>query len=145
VEDVDEEDAEYSVISFNEVGVFTYRGYDTVEPIIELGTASGSEMMRLTGASPPHRTRYRHPDYGSTRRDDVTEKCMFCAHRVAQGKLPACVEACPSEARIFGDLDDPTSAPSKALKNQKSFRLKEKAGTKPNVHYIGQYASRKNA
>ncbi len=143
-EDVDKEGAEYSVISFNEVGVSTYRSYDTVEPLIELGTASGSEMIRLTGASPPHRTRYRHPDYGSTRREDVTEKCMFCAHRVAQGKLPACVEACPSEARIFGDLDDPKSAPRKALKRQKSFRLKEKAGTKPNVYYIGQYAGRKN-
>ena len=103
-------------------------------------------MIRLTGAEPPHRTRYRHHSYGSRRREDVTEKCMFCAHRLAEGLLPACVEACPAEARIFGDLDDSKSAPSQALKQaEKSFRLKEKAGTKPNVHYIGNFTGRKNA
>jgi Fe-S-cluster-containing dehydrogenase component len=109
--------------------------------LIEEGTASGREIVRLTGANPPDRTRYWHQDYGSVRREDVVEKCIFCAHRLAEGKLPACVDACPAEARLFGDLKDPASAPSKALKGRKSFRLKEKAGTKPNVHYIGSYSA----
>ncbi len=143
-EDVDESGAQYSVISFNETGVSPYRRQG-FEPVIERGTASGSEVVRLTGAEPPDRNRYRHFSYGSKRREDVTEKCMFCAHRIAKGLLPACVDACPAEARIFGDLEDANSAPSKALKRaKKSFRLKEKAGTKPNVHYIGEFTGAKN-
>ncbi len=141
--DVDEEGAEYSVISFNAVGVSPYKR-QAFDPVIEEGTASGREIVRLTGASPPDRTRYWHQDYGSVRREDVVEKCIFCAHRLAEGKLPACVDACPAGARVFGDLKDPSSAPSKALKGRKSFRLKEKAGTKPNVHYVGSYSASRN-
>src|SRR5512134_144519 len=33
-------------------------------------------------------------------------KCEMCRHRQAEGKLPACVEACPREAVIFGRLED---------------------------------------
>ena len=140
VSDVDEEGAEYSVISFHAIGLLSYRrqGFD---PVIEEGTSSGREIARLTGAIPPHRTRYRHQDYGSIRREDVVEKCMFCAHRLAEGKLPACVGACPAEARLFGDMEDPASAPSRALKGRKSFRLREKAGTRPNVHYVGSFSA----
>ncbi|MHC4316801.1 MAG: 4Fe-4S dicluster domain-containing protein, partial [Planctomycetota bacterium] len=34
----------------------------------------------------------------------VTEKCHFCIHRTRKGRLPACAEACPNGARIFGTL-----------------------------------------
>ena len=54
----------------------------------------------------------------------------------------ACVEVCPSQARIFGDQDDPNAAISKTLAAQKSFRLQEDKGTKPNVHYVGKYSAR---
>jgi dimethyl sulfoxide reductase iron-sulfur subunit len=52
------------------------------------------------------------------------------------------VEVCPTQARIFGDQDDPRSQISQLLKTQKSFRLLEEKGTKPNVHYIGKYSAR---
>ena len=72
----------------------------------------------------------------------VVEKCTFCYHRTSNGLQPACVEVCPSKARIFGDQDDANSEIAKVLKAQKSFRLQEDKGTKPNVHYVGKYSAR---
>ncbi len=143
-EDVDKSGAQYSVISFNEPRVGVYRR-ESFEPVIERGTGSGSEVIRLTNSDPPDRNRYQHPSYGSKRREEVTEKCTFCAHRVAEGLLPACVGACPADARIFGDLEDPKSAPSKAIKQaKKTSRLQEDKGTKPNVVYLGAFTGKKN-
>jgi molybdopterin-containing oxidoreductase family iron-sulfur binding subunit len=49
---------------------------------------------------------------------------------------PACVNICPVEARIFGDLKDPNSKISQIIKNNPTFRLREDLGTEPNVYYI---------
>ena len=46
--------------------------------------------------------------YG-VQRAGVAEKCVFCAERVDEGRLPWCVDACPTAVRVFGDLDDPDS------------------------------------
>ena len=37
------------------------------------------------------------------------EKCTFCLHRTREGRLPACLEACPTGARVFGNVLDPDS------------------------------------
>ena len=78
----------------------------------------------------------------------VVEKCTFCFHRIdeglRQGKeigvdvVPACVEACPTKARIFGDLDDPYSQVSSWLATRDSFTLRSEMGTEPKVHYISK-------
>ena len=81
-------------------------------------------------------------DVQPIRKAGVVEKCTFCYHRVSKGMQPACVEACPSKARIFGDQADPNSEIAKVLKAQKSVRLQEEKGTRPNVHYVGKYSAR---
>ena len=78
----------------------------------------------------PYGARYMHPD-------GYADKCSFCAHRVAQGRVPACVETCPVDARVFGDLLDARSPIHAALANAKrvSVRL-PREGTKPKLFYL---------
>jgi Fe-S-cluster-containing dehydrogenase component len=67
----------------------------------------------------------------------VADKCTFCYHRIVRGDQPACVDVCPVGARRFGDLDDPTSSVSVALREEPSRVLRPELGTRPRVHYIG--------
>ena len=64
------------------------------------------------------------------------EKCTFCVQRSREGRLPACVEACPTGARVFGNLLDPESEIRFVLKNKKVFRFKEDLGTDPKFWYF---------
>ena len=66
----------------------------------------------------------------------VMEKCTFCLHRTRNGRLPACLEACPTGARVFGDLNDPNSEIRWVLANKRVFVLKEDVGTKPRFFYF---------
>jgi phenylacetyl-CoA:acceptor oxidoreductase subunit 1 len=78
----------------------------------------------------------------------VPEKCAFCYQRIDRGlalgltpgvdpdATPACVGACPTGARIFGDINDPHSEVSKLLHENPHFRLREDLGTGPRVYYL---------
>ena len=70
------------------------------------------------------------------RKVGVVEKCTFCIHRSRQGRLPACVEACPTGARVFGNLLDPDSEIRWVLAHKKVFRLKEDLKTEPRFWYF---------
>ena len=92
------------------------------------------------------------PNWGSAEIDrrprGVIEKCTFCSHRIDRGidqglspgvdraATPACVNACPVGARVFGDANDPASPVSQFLAKHETFRLREDFGTKPNVYYV---------
>ncbi|MBS0198680.1 MAG: 4Fe-4S dicluster domain-containing protein [Planctomycetes bacterium] len=65
----------------------------------------------------------------------VMEKCHFCLHRTRQGRLPACLEACPTGARKFGNVLDPDSEVSQILRTKRVFVLKEEVGTLPRFFY----------
>jgi Fe-S-cluster-containing dehydrogenase component len=66
----------------------------------------------------------------------VASKCNFCFHRIDEGKVPACVEVCPTECRIFGDLEDRESKVFELLGSGKAFQLMPEKGTDPAVYYI---------
>lgn len=68
----------------------------------------------------------------------VMDKCTMCVQLRAKGEKPACVKNCPGGALIFGDIEDPESDVSKALKAEKSehiFSLRD-FGNKPATRYI---------
>ena len=65
----------------------------------------------------------------------VVEKCHFCIQRTRKGLQPACLEACPTGARVFGNLLDPDSEIRYILENKTVFRLKEDLGTDPKFWY----------
>ncbi len=65
----------------------------------------------------------------------VVEKCHFCVQRTRNGRQPACQEACPTGARVFGNLLDPDSEIRYVLKHKAVFRLKEELGTEPKFWY----------
>ena len=66
----------------------------------------------------------------------VMEKCTFCLHRVREGRLPACLEACPTGARVFGNVLDPKSEIRWVLDHKRVFVLKEELGTRPRFYYF---------
>jgi molybdopterin-containing oxidoreductase family iron-sulfur binding subunit len=91
-----------------------------------------------------------NPDV-STRPQGVVEKCTFCHHRLMRARdraraehrelatedyVPACVQTCPAEAMVFGDLDDPHSEVAALAGSPRSFRWMEELGTRPKVVYL---------
>jgi molybdopterin-containing oxidoreductase family iron-sulfur binding subunit len=91
-----------------------------------------------------------NPDV-SVREVGVMEKCTFCLQRIKAAQLqartdgralgdgeikPACVQACPSTALVFGDLNDPDSAVSRLSRAGRGTRLLEHLGTEPKVVYL---------
>jgi menaquinone reductase, iron-sulfur cluster-binding subunit len=92
----------------------------------------------------------------SVRMRGVVEKCNLCPSRLhaAQEKaaaagrkeidladyVPACVEACPTAAILFGDLANEKDPVSSAAKSPNAFRLLEALGTEPKIYYKSQRA-----
>jgi Fe-S-cluster-containing dehydrogenase component len=69
---------------------------------------------------------------------DIPQKCTLCAHRLDEGvKEPRCVEACPTGALVFGDLDDPKSEIAKLSATLKTETLHPEYDASPTVKYVG--------
>jgi tetrathionate reductase subunit B len=77
----------------------------------------------------PYGARYLNP------RTRTADKCTFCYHRITEGLLPACVEVCPTEARIFGDLKGQADRLVRFHRLNKISVLKEDLNTEPKVLY----------
>ena len=79
----------------------------------------------------PYGARYMHPE------KHVADKCTLCYHRITKGKLPACVEVCPTKARIFGELGQQSSPILRFIRFNDIRTLKAELNTKPKVFYAG--------
>lgn len=71
-----------------------------------------------------------NPDSGTA------TKCNYCAHRVDNGRVPACVAVCPAEAIIVGDLEDAESPIARLIATETTMVRKPEKGTQPNLFYI---------
>ena len=79
----------------------------------------------------PYGARYLHPER------ETADKCTFCYHRITKGMLSACVEVCPSQARIFGDVKSSASPLGRFKRMNKLHVLKPSLNTEPKVSYSG--------
>jgi molybdopterin-containing oxidoreductase family iron-sulfur binding subunit len=91
-----------------------------------------------------------NPDV-TVRSRGVMEKCSFCIQRIQAGKLTAkienrkvkdgdiktaCQQSCPTNAIVFGDMNDPNSEISKLFNNNRSYVLLEEYNVKPSIAYM---------
>jgi len=91
----------------------------------------------------PEPLQLQHNPDVSIREGGVMEKCTFCIQRIQRAKedgssdiQPACVQSCPAEAMVFGDLNDSESNVSRLAESGRATQLLEELGTKPKVFYL---------
>jgi molybdopterin-containing oxidoreductase family iron-sulfur binding subunit len=113
----------------------------------EFDYASNSDLGRMV----------LNPDV-TVRSRGVVEKCSFCVQRIQEKKAeakvdgrkiedgeiqPACVQSCPADALVFGDLKDPNSKISNYFKNERNYHLLEELHTLPSVGYLTKVRNKK--
>jgi molybdopterin-containing oxidoreductase family iron-sulfur binding subunit len=67
----------------------------------------------------------------------TVESCTLCVHRVDQGMQPACAEACPNQAILFGDLNDPESVIAQKVRSVATTQVRADLRLNPGVRYQG--------
>ena len=90
----------------------------------------------------------------------VMEKCSFCIQRIREATaqatregrpkklndgevVPACMESCPTDAIVFGNINDPNSRIAKLAKDPRAMRLLELTGVKPSISYLTKVRNEK--
>jgi len=93
-----------------------------------------------------------NPDV-TVREKGVMEKCTFCVQRIRSAEhqariedrslkdgdiVPACAQGCPSEAIVFGDLNDPHSRVHALSEDPRGYHVLEGLNTKPGITYLAR-------
>ena len=102
--------------------------YTRPDGIVMIDPAKSSGQSSLP-ASCPYGVLFWNAD------QSIAQKCTMCAHLVDQGKNPKCVDSCPLNVILFGDLNDSTSTISQQITALKAQPLHPEYGTKPKVYY----------
>jgi molybdopterin-containing oxidoreductase family iron-sulfur binding subunit len=142
-----------------------YASYHSEEENINMQVYNRCIGTRFCGNNCPYRVRvfnYYPPKFDApleqqlnpevtVRGPGVMEKCNFCIQRIRHAReiadaeqrpirdgevQPACVQACPTTALVFGDKYDENSVVSQMLPNERQFKLLEQLGTEPSVYYL---------
>ncbi len=107
-------------------------------------------FMLYSDFTTPELKAQRNPDV-TIRSRGVMEKCTYCVQRINQARidaksadrpiadgeiLTACQQACPAEAIVFGDLNNPESQVSKLAAQERNYKLMEDLGTRPRTTYL---------
>ncbi len=107
-------------------------------------------FMLYADFTTPELKAQRNPDV-TIRSRGVMEKCTYCVQRINHARVDAktndrplqdgdvvtaCQQACPAEAIVFGDLNDPTSKVSKVVEQDRNYGLLEDLGTRPRTTYL---------
>jgi len=108
----------------------TYKDKETGEVVINEGLCIGCGNCI---PACPYDARFRN----EVKRK--ADKCNYCPERRAAGIPPACVDTCPTKARVFGDINDPESEAGRLFRKNKArlTRVAAKTDTKPNMYYLG--------
>ncbi|MCH6551171.1 MAG: 4Fe-4S dicluster domain-containing protein, partial [Planctomycetes bacterium] len=125
-----------------------------VEPDYYLKEQAGADPLQRMQFNPEVTVRVR----------GVMEKCTYCIQRISAAKIeaknewvrtppeqrprrvtvpdgslvPACAQACPAEAIVFGDLNDPRSRVAAMHKEPRAYELLEELNTKPRTRYLAK-------
>lgn len=136
------ENCPYGVISFNwQTPHQEWRDNTRVAA----GTYTAASLhSEVGGDGSPLANPERGETYPIKRSRGVVEKCNFCDHRLKAGLNPVCVDACPSNARVVGDLDDVNSEVSRLIRKYEGKPLKPELGTGSKVYYIRHYTPENN-
>jgi Fe-S-cluster-containing dehydrogenase component len=105
--------------------------YRRPDGIVLIDTEKAAGQKEIINAC-PYRVIYWNEE------KDIPQKCTFCAHLLDDGwKEPRCVEACPTGALVFGDLEDSKSDVNSILNQKKTEELHPEYNLSPRVVYIG--------
>ena len=105
--------------------------YRRADGIVIIDPQKAKGQKRIVNSC-PYRLIHWNPDL------DIPQKCTLCAHRLDEGeKAPRCVDACPTGALVFGDLDDPNGEIAKLTAEFEVESYHPEYGAAPSVKYIG--------